>query len=119
MADISPIANAFAVAGLADVVYRSIVQVAGLYGGYRSSSDDVARLLDDIRTLVDLTASVQDFAVKYNGSSSGDDDSRILLPQLEKILSCCEHELGQLRRSAEDVVASRDQGWLFSRLDLG
>ncbi len=64
MADISPIANAFAVVGLADVVYRSIVQVAGLYVRHRSSSDDVARLLDDIRTLVDLTASVRDFAVR-------------------------------------------------------
>ncbi len=71
MADISPVANVLSVVGLADVVYRSIVQVAGLYVRYCSSSDDVARLLDNIRTLVDITASVRGFAVRYNGSSSG------------------------------------------------
>jgi hypothetical protein len=45
-------------------------------------------------------------------SSIKSDAPICLLPQLEKILRCGEHELGQSRQSAGDVVASKDQGWV-------
>jgi hypothetical protein len=112
MPDISPVANCFAVVGLADVLVRLSVQASGIYERYRTSSKDAARLLKELKTLVDIVTEVRVYANDYKQSPYVLDDGLTQLPQLEETLQACKTEVEALIQSAEAATGSLIDGWL-------
>lgn len=101
MPDLSATANAFSVVGLADVVIRSGIEVAGLYKRYSNASQTVTRLVRDLGGLTDIVLRVRDFATASNLQD----------PQLENILRDCEGELGALKRDIQNTQQNAGDGW--------
>lgn len=111
MPDISTPANAFAIVGLADVVFRLAIASSDLYFRYRNASEDIARLLNDLKNLANVVAQVRAFADEYRRSPYALDDSQVLLPQLETVLQCCKQELEKLEQVVKDVKSNANDPW--------
>lgn len=111
MVDISTPANAFAIVGLADVVFRLGIASSELYFRYRNASESITRLLRDLKNLADIVALVRAFAEEYNRSPYALDDSQVLLPQLETALQCCKQELEGLEGIAKKVTSNASDAW--------
>lgn len=111
MPDLSSAANAIAVVGLADVVFRLSIEAADLYSKCRNASKSISRLQDDLRTLADIVAQVRTFATDYGQSPFVQDDSQDLMPELETILGRCERELEEIKKVAENAEKKSSDGW--------
>ena len=112
MEKLSIAANAFAVVGLADVVFRLGIEAFDLYSHYRNASKNVPRLVTDLKTLADIVAQVRVFVDEYNRSPYMLEDSQALLPQLESALQACKRELEELKGVIENVKTDASDGWL-------
>jgi hypothetical protein len=75
MSGFSTAANACAVVGLADVVFRLGVGLSDLYFRCRNASNEVPRLLSDLQALADVVAQVRAFADEYGRSPYALEDS--------------------------------------------
>ncbi|ERF76472.1 hypothetical protein EPUS_06134 [Endocarpon pusillum Z07020] len=111
MSTYSTAANAFAVVGLADVVFRLGIASSDLYLRCRNASKDVPRLLSDLKTLSEIVAQVRAFASEYSRSPYALEDSQVLLPQLETTLRCCKRELEELERIAKNDKSNANDAW--------
>jgi hypothetical protein len=110
MPDFSTAANACAVVGLADVVFRLGVGLSDLYFCCRNASKEVPRLLSDLKTIADIVAQVRAFADEYGRSPYGLEHSQVLLPELETALRCCRRELEELERFVNNVRSDTSDG---------
>lgn len=111
MPDISTPADAFGIVGLADAVFRLGIASSDLYFRSRTASEDVARLLSDLRNLANIVAQVRAFADEYRRSPYVLDDSQVLLPELETALQCCKQELDELERIVKSVKNNANDAW--------
>ena len=111
MSNISTAANAFAVVGLADVVFRLGIASSDLYSRCRNASKDVPRLLSDLKNLANIVAQVRAYADEYSRSPYALEDSQALLPQLETTLQCCKGELEELERMAKNDKSNANDTW--------
>ena len=118
MEKLSRAANAFAVVGLADVVFRLGIEAVDLCSRYRNASKNVPRLVADLKTLADIVAQVRAFVDEYNRSPYMLEDSQVLLPQLETALRDCKRELEELKGVTEDAKNDSNDGW-FKRWSKG
>jgi hypothetical protein len=110
MPDFSTAANACAVVGLADVVFRLGVGLSDLYLCCRNASKEVPRLLSDLKMIADIVAQVRAFADEYGRSPYGLEDSQVLLPELETALRCCRRQLEELERFVNNVRSDTSDG---------
>lgn len=101
MAGLSATANASAIVGLADVVIRRGIEVAGLYSSYSKAPQTVNRLVKDLGSLTDIVLRVKDFAT----------DSNLPDPQLKNTLRECENELVTLKRDIENAREKALDSW--------
>lgn len=111
MSNISTAANAVAVVGLADVVFRLGIASLDLYSRCRNASKDVPRLLSDLKNLANIVAQVRAFADEYSRSPYALEDSQPLLPQLETTLQCCKRELEELEQIAKNDESNTNDAW--------
>ena len=118
MEKLSVAANAFAVVGLADVVFRLGIEALDLYSRCRNASKNVPRLVADLKTLGDIVAQVRAFVDEYNRSPYMLEDSQVLLPQLETALQDCKRELEELKGAVENTKNDASDGW-FKRWSKG
>jgi hypothetical protein len=98
MADLSKAANAFAVVGLADVVFRLGIEASEIYSRCRNASRNVFILLSNLQTLADIIAKVRAFADDYSREYP-----TASLPELESALRDCQRELEDLKRTANSM----------------
>lgn len=112
MADLGATANAFAVVGLADIVFRTSTDLYELLTRCRSASKSASQLLFELRSLSAIVAQVRIIAAEEKRESGISDDGQALLKEVEAILGDCERELGGLREAALSAVTKSGDGWL-------
>ena len=86
MSDLSAAANAFAVVGLADVVFRAGTQLYDVLNRARAASKSIPQLLSTLKCLTAIIAEVRAFAKEFEQSPFALEDKQTLLPELETIL---------------------------------
>jgi len=112
MSDLSAAANAFAVVGLADVVFRAGTQLYDVLNRARAASKSIPQLLSTLKCLTAIIAEVRTFAKEFEQSPFALEDKQTLLPELEIILKDCERELVDLRTLATTASGGIGSGWL-------
>lgn len=112
MPDLSAAANAFAVVGLADVVFRAGTQLYDVLNRARAASKSIPQLLSTLKCLTAIIAEVRAFAKEFEQSPFALEDKQTLLPELETILKDCERELVDLRALATTASGGIGSGWL-------
>ena len=112
MPDLSAAANAFAVVGLADVVFRAGTQLYDVLNRTRAASKSIPQLLSTLKCLTAIIAEVRAFAKEFEQSPFALEDKQTLLPELETILKGCERELVDLRALATTASGGIGSGWL-------
>ena len=112
MADLSAAANAFAVVGLADVIFRAGTQLYGVLSKTLAASENGTRLLSALKSLTTTIAEVRRFANEFKTSLFVLEDGRALPVELENILKRCESELKQLKKKAGVDATSPNGGWV-------
>lgn len=112
MPDLSAAANAFAVVGLADVVFRAGTQLYDVLNRARAASKSIPQLLSTLKCLTAIIAEVRAFAKEFEQSPFALEDKQTLLPELETLLKDCERELVDLRTLATTASGGIGSGWL-------
>jgi len=112
MPDISPISNAFAVVGLADVVYRLVVDVADLYRRCRGSAKEASILLNQLKDLSGVVVQVRNYVDEHKQDPSCAAHALTVLSHIESTLQDCQKELTELGSLAETALVSQGRGWI-------
>lgn len=109
-AELSVAANAFAVVGLADVVFRQGKDLVDLLVKVKRADDDVKELQNELQALESRIVEVRLFAAEFQASPFVIEDQRVL-PYLDLILRGCEHEFNLLHGIVSAAMKPAD-GWL-------
>lgn len=110
-APLSVAANAFAIVGLADVIFRSGKQLYDIYSRTRNAPTCVAQLLEEIRASTSVIAHVRIFVEEFKTSPFAVDDGHSL-PQIKTILTLIGHEFEILAQLIMHAQGSASDGWL-------
>lgn len=117
MADINALsvaANAFAVVGLSDCVFRLGRELYEFYGRWESASKSISRLLAEIKALTSVIAHVRIFLHNFEKSPFALEETQII-PSLQTILTLCEGEFKFLRCLTIPMTCDPNDGW-FAQL---
>jgi hypothetical protein len=110
MAALSVTANAFAVVGLADIVFRHGRDLYELYERAQSASRSISRLLAELRAVTSIVVRTRIFVHEFESSSFALED-RLTLPHIESILTLCGHEFGILMEIIASTQTRANDGW--------
>ncbi|TKA63005.1 hypothetical protein B0A49_10775, partial [Cryomyces minteri] len=114
MADLqvlSTAANAFAVVGLADVVFRASTELYNLFDRCKAAPRTISQLLSELKSLASIVATVRVFADEFQASPYALEDQQVLLPQLETILRDIERDFGELKTLAITSQSNTNDAW--------
>jgi len=110
MAALSVTANAFAVVGLADIVFRLGKDLYELCERAQSASRSISRLLAELRAVTSIVARIRIFVHEFECSSFALEDS-LTLPHIESILTLCGQEFEILTAIIASTQTRASDGW--------
>lgn len=110
MAALSVTANAFAIVGLADIVFRHGKDLYELCERAQSASSSISRLRAELRAVTLIVVRTRIFVHEFESSSFALEDS-LTLPHIESILTLCEHEFGILTEIITSTQTRASDGW--------
>ncbi|TKA79273.1 hypothetical protein B0A49_03690 [Cryomyces minteri] len=108
---LSTAANAFAVVGLADVVFRVSTELYDLFDRCKAAPRTISQLLSELKSLASIVATVRVFADEFQASPYALEDQQVLLPQLETILGDIERDFGELKTLAITSQSNTNDAW--------
>ncbi|SPO04854.1 uncharacterized protein DNG_07539 [Cephalotrichum gorgonifer] len=104
-------ANACAIVGLADVVYRSGKHLHDLYSRIQNAHASVAQLLEEMRLSISMVAHARIYLHESEAASSAAEAAQCL-PQIRTILTLLGQEFDVLAKIIVDVQTLPSEGWL-------
>jgi hypothetical protein len=108
---LSVAANVFQVVGFADTVFRAGKNLYDVFERAQSASNSIKTLLQELRALLSIIASVRVFISEYAASPFAQDDGHIL-PNIRTVLTLIEQDFRHLRGFAGNAAGSGREGWL-------
>jgi hypothetical protein len=111
LAGLSVAANVFQVVGFADTVFRAGKSLYDAFERAQSTPYSIKLLLQELRTLLSIIASVRVFISEYATSPFAQDDGHIL-PNIRTVLMLIEQDFRHLRGLTGNAAGSRREGWL-------
>jgi hypothetical protein len=110
MAALSVTANAFAIVGLADLVFRHGRDLYELCERAQSASRSISRLLAELRVVTSIVAHTRIFVHDFESSLFALEDS-LTLPHIKSILTLCGQEFEVLTANFVSTQAQASDGW--------
>ena len=110
MAALSVTANAFAVVGLADIVFRHGKDLYELCERAQSASRSISRLLVELRAVTSIVARIRIFVHDFESSLFALEDS-LTLPHIKSILTLCGQEFEILKAIIASTQTRASDGW--------
>lgn len=111
MAAFSTAANAFAVVGLADVVFKATTGLYDRASKLRNAAHNIKAYLSELKQFVEVIADIHSFVSSFASSPYSTDDARSLA-SLQSALRNCQVSLDRMRGFIDEVAPTAQGGWL-------
>jgi hypothetical protein len=105
------VSNGSVIVSLADVVFRSAIQLCKVIKQVSSAPDSAAGLLVAVKGLAAVVAEVRAWAVDYEKSDFALADGQFVSGNVETSLAACEKQIAELTRRLSGVGNARS-GWV-------